>query len=152
MAEIKAIAINGKTYKVQTLSVLDTLDLHLDAVEAFGESVGKFALLLGDIKMGKQPTNDDFCSIFKGIDSSKIKPFKKRILAQVITPENNFLGDDVTIEGWFSRPENSEDVWPLLLKAMETLLGKYLPNFLRELTTKALEKAPAEKSTSQENS
>ena len=151
MAEIDSILVNDKTYKVQGLSVLDTIDLHIDAIESFGEPLGKLALLIGDIKTGKVPTNDDFCSIFKGINAEKIKPFKKRILAQVITPTNQFLGDDVTIEQWFSKPENMDDVWEVLVKATEKLLGKYLPNFLREIASQMLVKATAKQSKSQEN-
>ena len=151
MAEMKSILINGKQYKVQTLSVLDTIDLHIDAIESFGETIGKFVLLMADAQNGKEPNNEELSSLCKGINAEKIKPFKKRILSQVITPENQFLSDEITIEQWFSRKENKEDVWEVLIKATNVLLGEYLPNFLRDMANQGLEKATAGKLKSQEN-
>lgn len=152
MAEIKPILVNGKQYKVQTLSVLDTIDLHVDAVESFGETIGKYFLMIADAQSGKVPSNEEMASVFNGLKSEKIKPFKKRILAQVVTPENKFLSDEMVIEDWFSRPENKQDVWEVLIKATQELLGEYLPNFLRDMANQGLEKATAGKLKSQENS
>ena len=144
MADIKTIQVGNNVYKVQGLSVLDTIDLHIDVVESLGETIGKFVLLLGDLKLGRNPSNEEFAAVFKGVNGEKIKPLKKRILAQVITPENKFLGDDVTIEQWFSKPENKADVWGVLYKAADVLLGEYMPDFLKNMTHQGMEKVTAQ--------
>lgn len=151
MAEIKSILVNEKTYKVQTLPVLETIDLHLDVMESFGELIGKFILLITEAKAGHEVTNDEISSLFNLIKAEKAKALKRKILAQVITPENTFLGDPVAIEGWFSKPENRKDVWEVLIQATKVLLGEYLPDFLRELAKTGLEKATADKSKSQKS-
>ena len=81
MADIKTIQVGKNVYKVQGLSVLDTIDLHIDVVESLGETIGKFVLLLGDLKLGRNPSNEEFAAVFKGVNGEKIKPLKKRILA-----------------------------------------------------------------------
>ena len=151
MAEIKSILVNGKQYKVQMLPVLDTIDLHLDALESFGEAIGKYILTIADIKAGRAVNNDEICSVLRLISSEKSKPLKTKILGQVITPENKFLSDPVAIEAWFSKPENKEDVWEVLIQATKELLGEYLPNFLRDLANQAPGKVEADKSKSQKS-
>ena len=149
MAEIKSILVNEKQYKVQTLSVMDTIDLHLDTMASLGGFLGKLALLWMELKEGKTVSKDEMTSLFDGVSTEALKPLKKRVLAQVITPENKFLSDDVAIEAWFSRPENREDVWEVLIKSTMELLGEYAPSFLRELANQGLEKVSAGQSKSQ---
>lgn len=151
MAETKSILVNSKQYKVQTLSVLDTIDLHLDMMASLGGFLGKLALVWTDLKNGKTVSKDEMTSLFSGISTEGLKPLKKRVFGQVITPENKFLSDEMEIEGWFGRPENREDVWDVLVKASIELLGEYAPSFLRDLANQGLEKVSADKSKSQEN-
>lgn len=151
MAEIKSILVNEKQYKVQMLSVLDTLDLHLDTISSVGGFLGKLALIWAEMQKGNQPPKEEITSIFDGISPEGLKTLKKRVLSQVITPENKFLSDEPSIEDWFSRPENRGDVWEVLVKSTIELLGEYAPNFLRDLAKKGLEKVSEKELKSQNN-
>ena len=149
MAEIKSILVNGKQYKVQMMSVLDTIDLQIETVSSLGGFISELAKIWVSAKNGENLKKQSFEMIFKGLNVEAIKPFKKKILAQVITPENQFLSDESEIEKWFGRPENRGDVWEVLVKATAELLGEYLPNFLREIVDQGMEKVQAAKFQSQ---
>ena len=149
MAGMKSILVNEKQYKVQMLSVLDSLDLHLDVMTSLGGFLGKIALLWTDLQNGKTLGKDEVTSLFDGVSPEGLKILKKRVFSQVITPENKFLGDEATIEQWFSQEGNKQDVWEVLVKATIELLGEYAPGFLRDMAKNGLEKAKAEQLKSQ---
>lgn len=152
MAEMKSILVNGKQYKVQMLSVLDTIDLHLDTMSSLGGLLGKLAFIWTDVQNGKTLPKEEVTNLFQGIDPEHLKPLKKRVLGQVITPENRFLGDETEIERWFTQPENREDVWEVLVKSTIELLGEYAPSFLKEMTKIGMKKvSEAKESKSQES-
>ena len=132
MADIESFLVNEKTYKVQLLGVLDSLYFQAELAQTLGSAVGEIVNLaikakgkIGDIDIGELGN-----SISK-INPEALKKIQPKILAQVITPENRFLGDQQTIEEWFSKPENTGDVWEVLIKGAIALLGKYLPSFLK---------------------
>lgn len=133
MSKIQQFIINNKTYKVQTFSVLDSLYFQAELVTSIGTSLGELANVikrnkdnLGNVDIG------GLGEAIAKIDPEKLKKLQPKVLAQVITPENKFLGDEIAIEDWFNRDENAGDVWGVLIKATGFLLGEYLPNFFRE--------------------
>lgn len=134
MATIKQFIVNEKTYKVQTLGVLDTLYFQAELVTSIGTSLGELADILK--KSGGNLGNADMgelgCAIAK-IDPEKLKKIQPKVLAQVITPKNEFLNDETSIEQWFGQDENAGDVWGVLIKATGYILGEYLPNFFRDM-------------------
>ena len=134
MAKIQQFIINEKTYKVQTLGVLDTLYFQAELVTSIGTSLGELADIVRRNKdnIGNMDIGELGCAIAK-IDPEKLKKIQPKIFAQVITPENNFLGDESAIENWFGREENAGDVWGVLIKATAFILGEYLPNFFRDM-------------------
>lgn len=138
MARIENILVNGKTYKVQTLGVLDSLYFQAELIHALGSSIGEMVEIYAKSngKAGEIDAGEMGASLAK-IDPKTLKELQPKILAQVITPENNFLGDEATIENWFSRPENTGDVWEVLYKGAIVLLGEYRPSFLKGATLKA---------------
>lgn len=143
MARIENIIVNNKTYKVQTLGVLDSLYFQAKVVHALGSSVGELfelyykAKTLGDIDAGELGAS------LSKINPDALKSIQPEILKQTITPENKFLEDQQYLEEWFSRPENTGDVWEVMYKGALVLLGEYRPNFLRgNLQTKT--EAPAQ--------
>lgn len=152
MSEIKSIVVNEKTYRVQMMSVLDTIDLHVETVACMGGVFGKLASIFIDIKNNKKLPDGTFAELFSSIKPESIREIKKKVLAQVYTPENRILGDEMTIENWFSRPENKGDVWEVLVKATMELLGEYLPGFLRDIMTKGIAKATMAQLKSQNDS
>lgn len=144
MARIENILVNGKTYKVQTLGVLDSLYFQAELIHALGSSIGEIVDIVSKAKT--KDGNIDANNIDAGelgaaiakVDPKTLKEIQPKILAQVITPENNFLGDEATIENWFSRPENTGDVWEVLYKGAVVLLGEYRPSFLKGMKLKAV--------------
>ena len=134
MAKIQQFVINDKTYKVQTLGVLDTLYFQAELVTSIGTSLGELAEILKKHKdnIGNTDIGELGCAIAK-IDPEKLKKIQPKILAQVITPENEFLNDEISIEKWFGKDENAGDVWGVLIKAAGFILGEYLPNFFRDM-------------------
>lgn len=138
--KIKSILVGDKEYKVQMLSVLDSLDLQVEFVSNCGGLIAQGVSMFMDVKKGKEVSDERFAEMFKSINPQSLKPIKGQILARVITPENKFLSDESEIENWFGREENHGDVWEVLVKAAQMLLGEYLPSFLREVTSKIGEK------------
>ena len=142
MARIENILVNGKTYKVQTLGVLDSLYFQAELIHALGSSIGEIVdiVSMAKTKDGKIDANNidagEIGAAIAKVDPKTLKELQPKILAQVITPENNFLGDEATIENWFSRPENTGDVWEVIYKGAAVLLGEYRPNFLKGVTLK----------------
>lgn len=148
----KSILVGGKEYKVQTLSVLDAIDLQIEFVSNCGGVVTQLISIFFDYKNGKKVSDDRFAELFKNINPQNIKPIKTKVLERVITPENRFLGDEAEIENWFSREENQGDVWEVLVKAASELLGEYLPSFLKQMTSTIGEKMTDAQSKFQKNS
>lgn len=130
---IKDILIGDKKYKVEILPVLDLIDFQIEFAKGLGGFVGKIAAAYATVQNGKEVGNEFLTTLFDGIDPKTLKELKKKVLAQVITPENKFLSDEVYIQEWFSREENKEDVWSVMAIACGVLLGEYLPKFLKEL-------------------
>lgn len=150
MSEIEKIVIGEKTYSVQRLSVLDTIYFHAEAMHLLGDAAGK--ILDVYIKAHKKGSMDFEAAgnALARIEPEAIRIIQPKILKQVITPENKFLDNEMTIEEWFSKPENAADVWEVTIKAGAILLGKYLPRFLQEMVEpmKAAVKTMAPESSS----
>ena len=138
--KIKSILVGDKEYKVQMLSVLDSLDLQVEFITNCGGPISQAVAMYMDVKKGKEVSDDRFAEIFKSINPQTLKPIKSKILSRVITPENKFLSDESEIENWFGREENHGDVWEVLVKAAQMLLGEYLPSFLKEVANQVGEK------------
>lgn len=151
MAEIKPILVNGKKYQVQMMSVLDTIDLQVETMTSLGGLLGKIATAWVDARNNREIDKNILSGLFKDIDVNALRPIKSKVFGQVISPENKFLGDPVELENWFSRPENRQDVWEVLVRATIELLGEYVPSFLKDLMKQGMEKVSANKSKSQKN-
>lgn len=152
--EFKNILIGDKKYKVEILSVLDSIDFQIEFAKGLGGFIGKIGAAWATIQNGKEVGNGFLDTLFDGIDAQTVKSLKKKVFAQVITPENKFLNDDVYIQEWFSRDENKGDVWTVLKDATAILLGEYTPKFLEDLMKAGQERISAiqEKLSSQKSS
>lgn len=149
MSAIEQIMVGEKTYKVQKLSVLDTIYFHAEAMHYLGDVIGRFLDIYVQIKKGKELDLAEAGKALTYVDPLAIRALQPKILKQVVTPENKFLDNEMEIENWFSRPENSGDVWDVTVKAGSVLLGEYLPRFLKE--TIGTMKTAATESLSQKN-
>lgn len=138
--KIKSILVGDKEYKVQMLSVLDSIDLQIEFVSNCGGLIGQAVAIFIDYKNGKEIKDDRIAELFKNINPTTLKPIKKKIFERIITPEDRFLSDEAEIEKWFSQPENKGDIWDVLLKGAKELLGEYLPSFLSGITEEIGEK------------
>jgi len=138
---IENILVNGKTYKVQKLDVLSTIYMHVDFLHILGPSLTQAIAVLADLQKGKEVNPADVGYALSKLDPDVVKGLQTKVLAQVITPDNRFLGDPVTIEDWFSKPENNADVWSVFGMALKVLLGEHLPSFMKNTTL------PEEKTT-----
>lgn len=130
---MKDILIGEKRYKVETLSVLDSIDFQLEFTKGLGGLIGKLGAAWATAQSGKEVSKDFLDTLFSGINVDTIKPLKKTIFKQIITPENKYLADEAYLQEWFSREENKEDVWTVLQMGAVTLLGEYTPKFLKEM-------------------
>ena len=133
MSAIEQIIVGDKTYKVQELSVLDTIYFHAEAMRYFGDTVSQFLDIYMKMQKDKEIDMAKVGEALKHIDPEAIRTIQPKILRQVATPENRFLDNEMAIEEWFARPENSGDVWEVTIKAGSVLLGKCLPRFLKEV-------------------
>lgn len=138
--KIKSILVGDKEYKVQMLSVLDSIDLQIEFVSNCGGMISQAMAIFMDYKKGKDIDDSRLAELFKTINPTTLKPIKQKVLARVITPDNRFLADETEIENWFGRPENQGDVWEVLIKGAHALLGEYLPSFLKGMTEQIGEK------------
>lgn len=150
--KVKSIQVNGKEYKVQMMSVLDSIDLQIEFLSNCGGLIGQAISIFTDFKKGKEIKDERIVELFKTINPESLKPIKTKVLARIITPENRFLSDEAEIESWFGRQENQGDIWELLIKGAVELLGEYLPSFLKGMTEKIGEKTTDEQSKSQTSS
>lgn len=134
MSAIVQIIVNDKTYKVQELSVLDTVYFHAEALHYLGDVIGKFLDVYLQVKEGtdKNGALAEVGKALASLDPEALHVLQPKILRQVATPENKFLDNPMNIEDWFSKPENAGDVWEVTVKAGSVLLGKCLPRFLKE--------------------
>ena len=132
MSAIEQIIVGDKTYKVQKLSVLDTVYFHAEAMHYLGDTVGKFLDIYVRIKNGEKLDIAEAGKALTSLDPEAIRAIQPKILRQVATPENKFLDNEMNIEEWFARPENSCDVWEVTVRAASVLLGEYLPRFLKQ--------------------
>lgn len=139
MSKIEKIIVNNKTYQVQTLGVLDTLNLHLVASKNLGPIIGKISEIALRNKSIKDIEISEIGEVLTKIEPDKIKELQLKTFSQVITPENTFLGDLLSIENWFSREDNAQDVWEVFIKALFLLLGEYLPNSVKGMFMKTAE-------------
>lgn len=138
MAKIENIIINNKTYKVQTLSVIETFILHLEVGKYLGSAIDTFFEKASKAKKGDKITAGDILKVFQQIENPEyISTLQKKVFAQVITPKNTFLSDAMAIEEWFS--ENPSDLWEVFIKGLFVLVGEYLPSFANGMLNKAAE-------------
>lgn len=139
----KDILIGENKYKVETLSVLDSIDFQIEFAKGMGGFVGKLGAAYATVQSGKEVSNDFLDTLFDGINLESIKSIKKKVFAQVITPENKYLSDESYLQEWFSRDENKDDVWPVLQQATIAILGEYVPKFLKDLMKAGQERISA---------
>lgn len=132
MSAIEQILVGEKTYKVQKLSVLDTIYFHAEAMRYLGDTVSQFLDIYFKMQKTKEFDMSKIGEALRHIDPEAIRRIQPKILRQVITPENKFLDNEMEVEQWFARPENCGDVWEVTVKAGSVLLGEYLPRFLKE--------------------
>lgn len=130
---IENILVNGKTYKVQKLDVLSTIYMHVDFMHILGPALTQAIAVLADLQKGKDINPEDIGYALAKLDPDVVKGLQIKVFAQVITPDNRFLNDPVTIEDWFSRPENSSDVWEVFVWGLKVLLGEHLPSFMKKI-------------------
>lgn len=128
MSKIENIIVNNKTYKVQTLGVIETFQLHLEVGKHLGPAIEAFFSNVTKAQKGEAITIANILKIFEKINDVKtVGEIQKKVLAQVITPKNTFLSDSMAIEEWFG--ENPNDFWEVFIRALFVLVGEYLPNF-----------------------
>ena len=146
MGDFSKITINKHVYKVESYSVMDTVMYHLDFVSKFG------GLLAGLTKIvtekNKKVDETDFIAIFSSIKPEETKQIIDKVLQRVITPENVRLDNELVIQDWFSKPENSHEIWLVVVAAMVELLGEQLPATLNSAVV-GLKSMVANLSTSQ---
>ena len=140
---MKDILIGDKRYKVETLSVLDSIDFQIEFAKGLGGFLGKLASGYATVQNGKELSKDFLDTLFDGLNPDTIKKLKKKVFAQVITPENKYLSDEIYLQEWFSREENKEDLWNVLHQATGALLGEYMPKFLKDLAKMGQERISA---------
>lgn len=139
----KDILIGENKYKVETLSVLDSIDFQIEFAKGMGGFVGKLGAAYATVQSGKEVSNDFLDTLFDGINLESVKSIKKKVFAQVVTPENKYLSDESYLQEWFSRDENKDDVWPVLQQATIAILGEYVPKFLKEIMKTGQERISA---------
>ena len=145
MAKIEKITVNGKIYQVQRMSVLDTLYFQAKILNALGAVIGDIAEIANKSRQSNEDGRIDIGNVdvsligaaISKVEPEKLKPIEKEILEHVITPTNKFLADEMIIETWFANPENTGDVWEVIVKGAIALLGEYLPPFLKQAKEQA---------------
>lgn len=142
MSKIENIIVNDKTYKVQTLGVIESFQLHLEVGKYLGPAIDAFFGNIEKAQRGEQITITNILKIFEKIEDIRAVPLiQKKVFAQVITPKNTFLSDSVAIEEWFA--DNKSDLWEVFIKALFVLVGEYLPNFANGMPNKPAAEAEA---------
>lgn len=146
MGDFSKITINKHVYKVESYSVMDAVMYHLEFVSKFG------GLLAGLTKIvtekNKKVEDNDFIALFSSIKPEETKQIISKVLQRVITPENVRLDNELVIQDWFSQPENSHELWLVVVAAMVELLGEQLPATLSSAVV-GLKSMVANLSTSQ---
>ena len=146
MGDFSKITINNHVYKVESYSVMDAVMYHLEFLSKFG------GLLAGLTKIvtekNKKVEDNDFIALFSSIKPEETKQIINQVLQRVITPENVRLDNEIVIQNWFSKPENSHELWLVVVAAMVELLGEQLPATLNSAVV-GLKSMVANLSTSQ---
>ena len=146
MGDFSKITINKHVYKVESYLVMDAVMFDLDFVSKFG------GLLAGLTKIvtekNKKVDDTDFIALFSSIKPEETKQIINQVLQRVITPENVRLDNELSIQDWFSQPENSHELWLVVVAAMVELLGEQLPTTLNTAVV-GLKSMVANLSTSQ---
>lgn len=146
MGDFSKITINKHVYKVESYSVMDAVMYHLEFVSKFG------GLLAGLTKIvtekNKKVDDNDFLALFSSIKPEETKQIINKVLQRVITPENVRLDNELVIQDWFSQPDNSHELWLVVVAAMVELLGEQLPATLNTAVV-GLKSMVANLSTSQ---
>lgn len=146
MGDFSKITINNHVYKVESYSVMDAVMYHLEFLSKFG------GLLAGLTKIvtekNKKVEDTDFIALFSAINPEETKQIINQVLQRVITPENVRLDNEMVIQSWFSKTENSHELWLVVVAAMVELLGEQLPATLNSAVV-GLKSMVANLSTSQ---
>ena len=146
MGDFSKITINNHVYKVESYSVMDAVVYHLEFVSKFG------GLLAGLTKIvtekNKKVEDTDFIALFSSIKPEETKQIINKVLQRVITPENVRLDNELVIQDWFSQPDNSHELWLVVVAALVELLGEQLPATLNSAVV-GLKSMVANLSTSQ---
>lgn len=146
MGDFSKITINNHVYKVESYSVMDAVMYHLDFVSKFGGLLAGLTKIVTD--KNKKVEDKDFIALFSSIKPEETKQIINKVLQRVITPENVRLDNEMVIQSWFSKPENCNEIWLVVVAAMVELLGEQLPATLNSAVV-GLKSMVANLSTSQ---
>ena len=141
MGEFSSFIVNGKTYNVRNLSVIEALSFHLEFVHSMVGFLGSAASLLldsglttGKGKKGAETrkiTPEMIAGVLGQLKPEEANKLIEKVLKRVITPEQMLLDNQASIQDWFGRAENAPDLWPVVFNGMFALLGEYLPSTIR---------------------
>lgn len=146
MGDFSKITINNHVYKVESYSVMDAVMYHLEFVSKFGGLLAGLTRIVTE--KNKKVDDNDFLALFSSIKPEETKQIIDKVLQRVITPENVRLDNELSIQDWFSQPENSHELWLVVVAAMVELLGEQLPATLNSAVV-GLKSMVANLSTSQ---
>lgn len=125
MGDFSKITINNHVYKVESYSVMDAVMYHLEFASKFGGLIAGLTKIVTE--KDKKVEDTDFIALFAAIKPDETKQIINKVLQRVITPENVRLDNEIVIQDWFSKPENSHEIWMVVVAAMVELLGEQLP-------------------------
>lgn len=141
VGEFSSFIVNGKTYNVRNLGVIEAINFHLEFVYSMGGFLGSAASLLldsglttGKGKKGaetKKITPEMIAGVLGQLKPEEANKLIEKVLKRVITPEQMLLDNQASIQDWFGRPENAPDLWLVVFNGMFALLGEYLPSTIR---------------------
>lgn len=146
MGDFSKITINNHVYKVESYSVMDAVMYHLEFVSKFGSLLAGLTKIVTE--KNKKVEDTDFIALFSSIKPEETKQIINKVLQRVITPENVRLDNELVIQDWFSQPDNSHELWLVVVAAMVELLGEQLPATLSSAVV-GLKSMVANLSTSQ---
>lgn len=131
MGDFTSFVVNGKSYNIRRLGVFESLSYHIDFMSSMGGFIGSAVKLLSDKNKSLATLKaEDITAVLSQLKPDDTKRLMKFVLSRVITPEQMSLDNPVAVQEWFDRPENSGDLWGVLLQGVFILLGEHLPSSL----------------------
>lgn len=146
MGDFSKITINNHVYKVESFSVMDAVMYHLEFLSKFGGLLAGLTTIVTE--KNKKVDDMEFMRMFASINPEETQKIINKVLQRIITPENVRLDNELSIQDWFSKPENSHEFWLVVGSAMVELLGEQLPATLNSAVV-GLKSLAAGLSTSQ---